>query len=56
MSWCNGNCGDGHEGEKHCILDSQNADSFSEKGVLISFYIYNFKLVKSQYKFIDLQT
>ena len=31
-SRCNGNCGDGHEGEKYCILDSQNVESFKEKG------------------------
>ena len=29
MQW---NCGDGHEGEKYCILDSQNVESFKEKG------------------------
>ena len=29
---CNGNCGDGHEGEKYCILDGQNVESFKEKG------------------------
>ena len=31
-SRCNGNCGDGHEGEKYCILENQNVESFKEKG------------------------
>ena len=30
---CNVNCGDGHEGEKYCILDSQNVETFMEKGI-----------------------
>ena len=39
-SRCNGNCGNGHEGENYCILDSHYVESFSEKGVLTSSCIY----------------
>ena len=39
-SRCNGNCGNGHEGEKYCILDSHYVESFLEKGVLTSSCIY----------------
>ena len=31
-SGCNGNCDDGHEGEKYCILNSQNVELFKAKG------------------------
>ena len=39
-SRCNGNCGNGHEGEKYCILDSHYVESFLEKGVLTSSCVY----------------